>query len=261
MSAESSRNRRADTRLRQRRGRRLRNLLRSMLLIVAPTLFLGITWMGVSRVNWDELLNLRTWTLSGLHHADESQARQLTNTLMGLPLREIDLQELEAALERDPWIAESQALRHWPNGLGVRVEEERALAFWLAAPGVWCLSASGSCLPWPTGPDALELPVLESCSLEYANLELALEDAARALSEMQTHFPSLFSSLETIAWSEEPQLQFKNSSKTLVMRRDAWWHCLSKLELLRQQEPDLLEKSGTLDLRFTNQIIHRRQNV
>jgi hypothetical protein len=258
MSAEFSRNHRAECRQRSQRGRRLKSGLRSLLIVLAPTLLLGLGWKIFQSVDWDRHLDLRTWSMHGLNHANEATARSLANALMGQPMSDLDLQSLETALEEDPWVMESEVLRCWPNGMRVRLKEEKAIAFVMQGARVLCLKEDGSYLPWPLGPKALSLPVLEVSESMRSPREVALKDAARSLEDMRVNFPALFADLDCLTWSKEPRLRFRASNQELLLRRDAWQHGLSKVEVLRRVKPELLQEEGLLDLRFTNQVIRRK---
>lgn len=251
----------------RRRTRTLRQRLQRVLLVAFALAAPALLVLGGLRLKRSlhpaDWFPLKSWTVVGADRADGTRLRERLDGLLGKPLASIDGPALAAELVAgDAWIENARIVPLWPGALRVDVLERRPVA-WLAGPrGLTCLSAEGRLLPAPSGGRPLDLPLLDrDPSLASKRIDETLADAGRALDWMRTSHPALFARIERVQWGEEPRLALEGNAPSIRLKRSSWKHGISMLEALRAERPGLLVEGGGLDLRFTNQVIRRRNDV
>lgn len=101
------------------------------------------------------VFSVDTLELTGDVNSDAAGIVETEGAGPGTPLIEIDAQEVEAALEADPWVIDAVVRRDWPTGLVVSIEERTAVALVEAADGVFTVAADGVVVG---GADVLDIP-------------------------------------------------------------------------------------------------------
>jgi len=145
----------AEDRARRKVGRLVR-----LLLVIG--LIGGAVWLLLS-----PLLSVEEVTTTGIEVSAAQRVLVEHDVIAGTPLILIRAEEIESALEMDPWIREAEVEVDWPGGVLVRVEERVPVAWlrteegwgWLAVDGVQLLSASEADANLPRidlGPDTGE---------------------------------------------------------------------------------------------------------
>ena len=148
----------------------------------------------------------------------------------------------------------------YPHRLHVRVCEQQAIAWFSDEQRVQCLTADGKLLPLPGSGKRLDLPVLDQRNAIGISPYLAIEEACDALCYMRQQHPGMYAEVDCVTWGSQPQMHLRGAGPSIYLHPENWRHSLSLLEAVREESPALLEIDGSLDLRFTNQVILRRRN-
>jgi cell division protein FtsQ len=127
--------------LREQAQRRLRWIVGGVAVLVALCLALLLLHTP--------LLALRHVTVRGAPHTGDQAVLQAAGLLDAPPLIDVDPKTAAARVERLPWVAHAEVLRHWPDSLTVIVTERVPLGS-VARPGggVALVDASGRVLAW-----------------------------------------------------------------------------------------------------------------
>lgn len=124
----------------------LGRLLR-LLAVVAPVAVLA--WVALSP--W---LSVSVVSVEGAGSAAVYEILAGHRMVVGTPMILLDASEVEAALERDPWVSDASVRLQWPDQVMVAVVEHEPLA-WVQTRGGWARrSVDGSVLPSPEVPDS-----------------------------------------------------------------------------------------------------------
>ncbi len=261
MSTERlTRSKRAKLRQRERGVRRLRSLVLVILVISMPTLLVfGIVdWLP--KLKHSQLFAARVWTVKGVCYADADKMRDELDAVLGTPLALIDCNALAAKVCNDPWIEDVRVTAMYPNRLHVRIREQHAIAWLTEGERVQCVTADGESLPLPGSGNSLDLPVLDQRQMTGMNSHLALNEACSVLSYMREKHPGMYADVDCITWGPHPSMSLGVQGPSIYLHPENWRHSLSLLEAVRAKSPELLQVAGSLDLRFTNQVVLRRRN-
>jgi cell division protein FtsQ len=171
----------AEDRARRKMGRLIR-------LLIAVGLIGGAVWLVLSPI-----LSVDEVTTTGIEVSTAHSVLVTHDVVAGTPMILIRTEEIESALESDPWIREAVVELDWPGRVSVRVEERVPVAWlstgegwgWFAVDGVQLASKPepDPALPWidlgpDTGADEDSRPVLGA--LEFAAaLPQELKEGAR----------------------------------------------------------------------------------
>lgn len=123
---------------------------------------------------------------TALHNLTENEVRRVLARYTDSGFLGVDVQDLKAELEQNPWVAHASVRRVWPDILAVRIHEEIAVARWgdsalINDNGdvfVASLRESAYELPLVSGPDGTHRIVLEAfesfkSQLVHAELRLS----------------------------------------------------------------------------------------
>ncbi len=131
---------RIDPRLAERRrvvaeDRARRKVSRLVKFLVALGFAGAVVWLFLS-----PLLSVASVTTSGIAASSADSVLVEHDVVEGTPLILIRSNDVESALESDPWVRESMVELDWPTGVVVRVQE-RVPAAWLETNEGWGLFA------------------------------------------------------------------------------------------------------------------------
>ena len=131
---------RIDPRLAERRrvvaeDRARRKVSRLVKFLVALGFAGAVVWLFLS-----PLLSVASVTTSGIAASSADTVLVEHDVVEGTPLILIRSNDVESALESDPWVRESVVELDWPTGVVVRVQE-RVPAAWLETNEGWGLFA------------------------------------------------------------------------------------------------------------------------
>lgn len=254
---EGGGSRRARRRRMARLGRRLLTGLKVTGLLALPVVLWLLVSQGLRLLDSKNLFALQDLRITGVRCADGEALSRALDPLLGRPLDELDPTIVEAAIARDPWIASGRLRRSWPNRAELAIEERRPAALVALDGVVRCLSEDGRILPLPVE-RSLDLPLITA----PGGLPVAeAPTMARLLVRLRTRSPEVFSRLDQISWRTDPRLRLRDLPVAIVIGRDNLEHGLTLLESVIRERPALLRNQGEMDLRFTNQVILRRNDV
>jgi cell division septal protein FtsQ len=240
-----------------RAGRRVLVGLKLAGLLALPVVLWLLVARGLRLVDGMNLFALRDLRITGVTCADAGALSRALDPLLGRPLQDLDPLEVQRAIARDPWIASGRLRRLWPNRAELLIEERRPAALLALAGEVRCLSEDGRILPLPAG-CSLDLPLITA----PGGLPVAEAPAmARLITRLRRQSPEVFSRLDQVSWREDPRLRLRDLPLGIVIGRDNLEHGLTLLESVIRERPALLRNHGEMDLRFTNQVILRRNDV
>lgn len=114
----------AEDRARRKVGRLIR-------LLIVVALIGGAAWLVLS-----PLLSVDEVTTTGIEVSNAHSVLVAHDIVAGTPMILIGTEEVEAALESDPWIREAVVELDWPGRVLVRVEERSPVA-WIATEEGW----------------------------------------------------------------------------------------------------------------------------
>lgn len=160
----------------------------------------------------------------------------------GVPMILIDVARVESLLLEDPWIAEADVRRDWPNTVTVGVVERDPVA-WVRTGGGWTRRAlDGVALPSGSEPDdtlaRIEMPELaDSVARNSIELTGALEFAAALPADL--HPGTLITHRENELWATVSGYQVRLGRSDVMTEK-----ALSLAALLEQGPP----KGSTLTL-------------
>ena len=188
---------RIDPRLAERRravaeDRARRKVSRLVKFLVALGFAGAVVWLFLS-----PLLSVSSVTTSGIAASSAETVLVEHDVVEGTPLILIRSEEVESALESDPWVRESVVELDWPTGVVVRVQERVPVAWletsegwgWFAVDGVQLGTSSD---PDPAKPwvelGAIPAADTESSPVVLGSLEFvaALPEQLRATARVRT---------------------------------------------------------------------------
>jgi cell division protein FtsQ len=147
------------------RRRVLRGVSLAMPTVLALAVLGGAAWatwrIGVA----GELLRARAVRFEGLARVSETELRELSPVREGDHLLLTDLDGVEAALRRHPWIASVEVRRAFPPAFVVTVQERRAAAL-VDLGGLYLVDDRGQVFKRAAPGDGLDLPLLTGIGRE-----------------------------------------------------------------------------------------------
>lgn len=118
------------------------------------------TWTGMRS---GDAVAQRVYVAGTLEHTSAARIARTAAPYLGVPFFDIDIDAMAAELKTLPWLAAISIDRHWPDGVVIRVTENKPIALWgnnevltanftVIAPGS---TADLPKLPHLSGPDGL----------------------------------------------------------------------------------------------------------
>jgi cell division protein FtsQ len=181
---------------------------------------------------------------SPLHNVTEAEVRTLLAHYTDSGFLGVDVQDLKAELEQNPWISHASVRRVWPDVLAIRIEEETAVAHWgqgalLSEKGHIFkaqLRTVNDDLPFISGPEGTHALVLAA----YHNYQNLLSEAGLALAAVH---------LDTRgAWT----LHTRDGMQIKLGRQQMESRLLRFSAMFARGLGDHLADATSIDLRYTN---------
>lgn len=197
--------RRANMRVRKRRiarnALRICGLLLIQLVIAAILFFAGLR--GFERLLDSRMFAIDSVDLGGTRRAARERILADLTTFEGRNLFHLDLAEVAAAVERDPWVMEASIKRVMPGTLRIRIEERRPCAIALLAHQPYLVDCIGHVMG-PVGPALFEdLPVLTGLeNLEGPARDVALRRAVSLLERLRDTSPRFLQAISEFDLAE-----------------------------------------------------------
>lgn len=108
-----------------------RSLARLFVLLAILAMAAGVFWLFRSPV-----LSLSEVVVEGSSQADVETALASAGAAVGVPMMDLDIAAVEAAIEADPWVVSARVARDWPDEISVVVEERTPVA-WVRTSAGW----------------------------------------------------------------------------------------------------------------------------
>lgn len=181
-----------------------------------------------------------------LANVQETDIRTALAPEMNTSLIYIDLERLQARLERIDWVKDARIRREWPDTLHIQVTEQRAIARW-RDEGL--LSEEGTLfspddvarypeLPYLSGPEGKEYDVMS----HYRRFSQLLYSHGMKISSLQVDARGSWS----MTLNKGIRLQLGHEDEMRRMRRFATW--------LEMRGKDATKNVAQVDLRYPNGI-------
>lgn len=192
--------------------------------------------------------------------------------LVGLPLSQIDPQQVAEQLAADPWIQSARALRLPSGTLVVRVVEREAIARWQIGGRTDLIDPEGSRFAGaiePGGPlptvegDTLEQGLLPSEAL--AILEAVAQHASltRDSNAIRLYLPGLETDAEGILRGSTSGyvLELGAEGPRALLGRRLFSQRVARLASLLDHDEDAIQAAALIDLRFADRAVLRTEST
>lgn len=192
--------------------------------------------------------------------------------LEGLPLSQIDPQQIAEQLAADPWIESARALRLPSGTLVVRVVEREAIARWQIGGRTDLIDPEGSRFAGaiePGGPlptvegDTLEQGLLPSEAL--AILEAVAQHASltRDSNAIRLYLPGLETDAEGILRGSTSGyvLELGAEGPRALLGRRLFSQRVARLASLLDHDEDAIQAAALIDLRFADRAVLRTEST
>lgn len=213
--------------------------------VLASVLFsLGLAWGGM-RLADPHTLPVQEVRIQGeLDRLDLPALRERVAAAVHGGFFTVDVEAVRRAVEAEPWVAQAQVRRDWPDSLQVTVTERRPVAVW--GDGA-LLDAEGRSFRPAAGPLPEGLPVLQGPPGSEAELLSRWRALERSLAPLGQHIAVLQLDARR-AWS----LRLASGPRVVLGRRDfdARWQRF--LQHFPHTVAPRLSGLDTVDLRYTN---------
>lgn len=206
--------------------------------------------LGLARL-FGKSLVLERLEIVGNRRARTEEVLDALAPWLGRNLLTLNLTPLAQRLSRHPWIERVTLAKRFPDGLGVRLVERRAVALYREGEGLWWLGSDGRLIARYDPRDDRADYILVS------GQRRALAEAVALLEELASRDPEYFSALSELTALPGGGFDMMDSilrTPVRVLRRDA----PEKIRALLDARA-LIETRGwearTIDLRFADRIV------
>lgn len=251
---------------------------RRTLRVLSPVLFVAAFAIGTQIA---PLLVEKTWlqtkvidrvAVQGAVALTPAAIAASAGALVGLPLSQIDPQQVAEQLAADPWIQSARALRLPSGTLVVRVVEREAIARWQIGGRTDLIDPEGSRFAGaiePGGPlptvegDTLEQGLLPSEAL--AILEAVAQHASltRDSNAIRLYLPGLETDAEGILRGSTSGyvLELGAEGPRALLGRRLFSQRVARLASLLDHDEDAIQAAALIDLRFADRAVLRTEST
>lgn len=245
--------------LRVRKKRMVRVTARWLLLAAVHAFVLAALAFAADRIArrtaHAEDFELRSIEVSGLARVPDATVDRLLEPFLRRSLIDLDLEEVAAVLEREPWIREARVRRVLPDALDVRIVERVPVARVHRGEEVGLVDVTGSvlragddeawdALPWILGGD----------DLEGRPLAGLVQGALGGLSRLRAARPELYAEILAVRIERDAlEIRLKDGARVLL-DRDRPERNLDTWFALRSEIDRRVGATGTVDLRWRGRI-------
>lgn len=205
---------------------------------------LGLLVMAVNKIRSPELFPVRKiHSVSRLQHVGHSELRQAVLSKMQGGFFSVNLQDIEMALEKLPWVDKASVRRQWPDTLLIKVDEQLPIARW----GKEGLVNSRGELFYPRAHFSRELCVLLGPDGQQKALLLRFKQLQKMLFSVGIKLHTLILDKRR-AW----HLQLANGIPVAVGRHDVIKRVKRFTQIYSTVLTPRVENIARIDLRYTN---------
>jgi len=192
--------------------------------------------------------------------------------LEGLPLSQIDPQQVSEQLAADPWIESARALRLPSGTLVVRVVEREAIARWQIGGRTDLIDPEGSRFAGaiePGGPlptvegDTLDQGLLPSEALEILEAVAQHTSLTRDSNAIRLHLPGLETDADGILRGSTSGyvLEIGAGGPRALLGRRLFSQRVARLASLLDHDEDTIQAAALIDLRFADRAVLRTEST
>lgn len=236
----------------------------SLVVVVASLIAAASEW-----AEYTGLTKIQSIQFTGAQLLPAEEYERSLQPLLGVPLKEIDLNDVRLLLEAHPFIKATRVSRHYPSTLRVEIRERQPIAMLNLKP-ILFVDSEGVILPDMGLSDNLLLPCLSGFNPTpelyppgHETVSQKVQESVRLMNQIMAVAPALYNNLSEILLNNHDEYVFVLSEypTRIVIGRDNVWE---KIKLLNAFEnaiggPRNLSQYRYLDLRYENQIVARER--
>jgi cell division protein FtsQ len=251
--------RRANRRVRKRR--RVRSVARLSLVVLVNAVIAGVLgyagWQVVEHVASSPEFDLERIAVAGVERGEPARIRAQVAGYVGANLFRLDLDAIETAVRRDPWVRKASVKRRLPDALEVTVIEREPCARALIDGVLHVVDRDGFVLG-PSGAGlADDLPVLSGLKgLDEAGLIAALRRGAELVERLRAvdrRFSDLVSELD-LSVSDRITVGTVNGAHGILLDPDRVGRNVERYVELIDEIERRVGAVDYVDLRWSDQI-------
>ncbi len=187
--------------------------------------------------------------VSGQHQLPAADLRQALDLSTGVPIFNIDLDELRTRIEALGWVEQASVSRRMPNGLLIDITERVPFALWQDQGQLWVVDAAGIRLTNDNIDQYGKLPMVVG--------QGAAQHAADLVTVLQGN-PDLFSRVKSAVRVADRRWDLVFDSGVRVrLPEGALGAPFARLDNLQRQTKILERNVAIVDLRFDGRVIVR----
>jgi cell division septal protein FtsQ len=208
------------------------------------------------------ILTVDSWSVEGVLMCDKLSLRSRLDGIVGDDLRKIDISSLEKSLRSDTWIRDVKIIKEWPNAIRICISEFHPVAYFIENKNCNCLTESGTIVSGDFVEGIVDLPVFSCRFPDPVEKKSELKILGKVFNDLRVNYPVLYQEIDWISWQEFPEIHLRSmQGLSVITSQSSWQHCISMLQAIRKYKPELMHSFGTIDLRFTNQIVWRTKDA
>lgn len=162
---------------------------------------------------------------------------------------QLDLMEIKAALEREPWIEQAAIARRWPDALDVKITEQQPIARWGT---VGFLSQRGEVIRVGELDELKDLPLLQGSDIDAGKVMQQYQDLSRLLRSRGLDVIALQCDTKK-SW----RLTLKNDVEIAIGRYQVMEKITRFVTVYDQHLQKVWPDVESIDVRYTNGIAVR----
>jgi len=241
-------------------------------LLIFLSLVVLVASLTVAASAWAEYIGItkiKSIQFAGAHLLPAEEYERSLQPLLGVPLDEIDLNDVRMLMEAHPFVKAARVSRHYPYTLRVEIRERQPIAMLNLKP-ILFVDSEGVILPDMGLSDNLLLPCLSGFNPTpelyppgHETVSQKVQESVRLMNQIMAVAPALYNNLSEILLNNQDEYVFVLSeypTRIVIGRENIW----EKIKLLNAFEnaiggPRNLSQYRYLDLRYKNQIVVRER--
>ncbi len=241
-------------------------------ILIFLSLVVLVTSLTVAASAWAKYIGItkiQSIQFAGARLLPAEEYKRSLQPLFGVPLEEIDLNDVRMLLEAHPFVKAARVSRHYPYTLRVEIRERQPIAMLNLKP-ILFVDNEGVILPDMELSDNLLLPCLSGFNPTpelyppgHETVSQKVQESVRLMNQIMAVAPALYNNLSEILLNSHDEYVFVLSeypTRIVIGRENIW----EKIKLLNAFEnaiggPRNLSQYRYLDLRYKNQIVARER--
>ncbi|MCP4923091.1 MAG: FtsQ-type POTRA domain-containing protein [bacterium] len=201
----------------------------------------GLTYSVQTSARWG--LTLQDVTLEGVGRTDATHVRNALKPLVGQPILDLNLEDIQKDLLKRPWVAGAQVRRVLPQGLVITLEERRPKALWSAQEKLSLLDEEGQVVLIQDLKPFAGFPVLVGSGANEKGIEFLT---------LVEKYPDISKDMKSSTWISGRRWDLHLGSKDLKVQlaEESVEKSLEHLQDLLEDDRIQWERIDVLDLRL-----------